>query len=1419
MSVKVTSYDSTDSDSTTDKRKDSMPKFDAKNFSRWQKKCRAWFYRKPKIVYTLQNDHPIEPEAGENSDDEDYQYRLEQYQDAKRYYDEGNNYLWSVIASSIIGQNEEAEGILENVPDGDGKTAWTDLLNHFKEKTTNDVITDLIGQFQSIKIKKGQSIINFLDAVEKLRNKLINYGHRISDQDLISRIRQGLVSKENMTYRELAINLQMHPIDDYKTLIRRLRGLGSSSVGMLLSSNEETKTDSIQLAASKPPFSRNKVNSKRKKGTSFRNRSNKPKHDKRADKDIKCFRCDGKGHIASECKHSWERIQQMKSSSGNKSTSRKFKKVRFQTHQSTENDESDQFADYEDSGPLQQKGRDFGGVGYPTNDETNFVFDQEAGMGTLDSGCTVSITPEAGYITNYEECLTDIQTAKSGSTMTSSGHGRLGIIPKCKHVDHASRTLVSISQLDDLGYKILFGNQSVEIYKDEILLSKGKRVGGLYEIPLTDLGTPIDESHLASTASGPLATLAHKRLAHSSIGLIQKAVQSKLVTGIKLTKSEMNATSLPGGLCDGCASGKSHRRKHRHAIRQMLLKRVRRANELGELVVADFSGPHAPEAIITGNRYILGMTDVASRHQWDSYGPTRDEDFVIQSIQKVVMYLHSKGKRLQHYHADGGKELVSRKVLEYLQSIGATWTFNSPYTPEDNPFQERSWRTTKERALSSLIDSGLPPNFWEQASRATIHIKNRLPCQTAKGFMSPLQFIENEIPDLSYARIWGCKCFVNIDSSLRKNNWDRHSWPGYFMGYREDGPGYIVFVPALRDFVISGHVFFNECVPPADKRYFKEINEIFRENETTRTVESFKYLIGLAHVDPDDGLTYVTTQIKLRKGLIAAYRGLVDDSGDTTRLIQLDDPIHAADVEKYTEEYIELKAVGLKCITSRSKTPIHKSSKSDQNPDTVIGSPAPAATSRGSGENLRHHDAAQERISSHRCEPTHSDAKIAKTRPPKQFNGNLVPNPAPHGQVDRVHQRMAKRGNKSADSSGDWENQGTPEGPSKVRATAKQQFLAGRKSVLRSRRMARKRVIVNIHKLGDGVYTCDVNAKHVVNHMAHDTQCISKLHTNNIDIVMHAISNCDDIDELTDTPKSVQDAISGKYKQQWIDAINREISTLQRKGCWRYTALPPGARAIKGKLIFKIKRKQNDIKFKARLVAQGFTQIQGIDYNDTYSPVAKATSLRTIIALSTIMKLKLHQIDFTTAYINADLEEDIYMYPPPGMDVPDGKVLKLMKSIYGLKQAGLNWYKCCTNFMLDMGFTRLISDPCIFKKQINGRIMLIAMYVDDIIIASTSDTDIQQFKDHLSKKFEITDLGLLYYYLWAFPSIKILTRISRLSVRSSMSENYWTNSICPTTVNPCQHLCYCLSTMIYMNTIIFQSQIKVMFRISPTRNS
>jgi len=110
-----------------------------------------------------------------------------------------------------------------------------------------------------------------------------------------------------MRYRELAINLQMHPIDDYKTLIRRLLEARLLECSYRTTRTQKPTVFSLQLQ--NPCFSRNKVNFKREKGTSFRNRSNKPKHDKRADKDIKCFQCEGKGYIASECKFSWKKIQ------------------------------------------------------------------------------------------------------------------------------------------------------------------------------------------------------------------------------------------------------------------------------------------------------------------------------------------------------------------------------------------------------------------------------------------------------------------------------------------------------------------------------------------------------------------------------------------------------------------------------------------------------------------------------------------------------------------------------------------------------------------------------------------------------------------------------------------------------------------------------------------------------------------------------------------------------------------------------------------------------------------------------------------------------------------------------------------------------------------------------------------------------
>ena len=927
--------------------------------------------------------------------------------------------------------------------------------------------------------------------------------------------------------------------------------------------------------------------------------------------------------------------------------------------------------------------------------------------------------------------------------MQALGYGKLGLIRKCKLVPDASKTLISISQLTtDADCNIIFEPNEARVYHDGILLTTARKQNGLYEIKLSDLGYIQDQCNLASTSSGSSISLAHRRLTHASIGLIQKALKLNLVKGITISKSDLSSPQLPEGLCDGCAQGKAHRRKHRRETRQMIPTKTRRSQELGGLIAVDFTGPFSPPAIVTGNTVVFGATDAASRYSWTFYGKHRTEDFVIECIQKIVDYLHSKGKRLIHYHADGGRELVSHRVLNLLRKLGSTWTFNAPYTPEDNPIQERPWRTTKERTLASICNSGLPPNFWEQAMSTVTHMKNRLPCATAKGFISPYQFIHDEAPDLSYARIWGCKCHTFIDKSQRRNDWSPHSHIGYFMGYREDGPGYVIYVPSLKDFVISSHVFFNECIPDVKENYYAEIESSLREeNSENRTTESFQYLVGMTHTDPQDGLQYITTRITVIKGHVAAYRGLAPRENEG-RVIELNDPIHAADIERYTAEHFSYQ---------------NAVSPPQEEPGCPVEGTAPG---RSSSTDSRH-DATRGGSHSHLRGP-YSNEKEARPRRTAEAQRNTVPKEARGDNKCDHPARKVKRAIKTVNSQGDRSRQ-SPDGTiTGVRTPHRHKVSRCVKKSLHSKRQTRKRVIMNVHKFGDNIYHCDVDKRYLYNHKTPDKHdSYRTLYMNDVDIIMHANDTCSN--DVPNTPNNVGEALSGRYKEQWLKAINKEIKSLESKGCWRITTPPANSNIIRGKFVFRVKVKRDEVTFKARLVAQGFSQVEGKDYNETYSPVAKATSMRTVIALATILGLELHQVDFSTAYINADLQEEIYMYPPAGLNVPNGKVLRLLKSIYGLKQSGLNWYKCCTNYLLDCGFTRLVSDPCIFTKSINGRPIILAVYVDDIIIAGKSRTDIIQIKNSLAEKFDIHDLGLLDYYLGIFVKQDIQNRTTTLN--------------------------------------------------------
>ena len=188
---------------------------------------------------------------------------------------------------------------------------------------------------------------------------------------------------------------------------------------------------------------------------------------------------------------------------------------------------------------------------------------------------------------------------------------------------------------------------------------------------------------------------------------------------------------------------------------------------------------------------------------------------------------------------------------------------------------------------------------------------------------------------------------------------------------------------------------------------------------------------------------------------------------------------------------------------------------------------------------------------------------------------------------------------------------------------------------------------------------------------------------------------------------------------------------------------------IKSKLVFKVKRDYyGRVKnFKVRLVAKGFTQEEGLDYKETFSPVAKGESFRLALAIALRYRMKLRQLDVETAFRYADLEEDVFMAPPSGIQVPKGYSPKFLKSLHGLKQAPRNWHNLLKKTILTMGYQQCVLDQCLFYYKGNGELILILAYVDDIIVLSADSSHIGEVVSSFKAQYTMQVMGDLECYL------------------------------------------------------------------------
>ncbi len=224
-------------------------------------------------------------------------------------------------------------------------------------------------------------------------------------------------------------------------------------------------------------------------------------------------------------------------------------------------------------------------------------------------------------------------------------------------------------------------------------------------------------------------------------------------------------------------------------------------------------------------------------------------------------------------------------------------------------------------------------------------------------------------------------------------------------------------------------------------------------------------------------------------------------------------------------------------------------------------------------------------------------------------------------------------------------------------------------------------------------------------------------------------------------PSTIWEARKSAEAHEWIKAAQLELNSLEHRETWELVERPAGRKVVDNVWVFRRKLGPSGeiLRHKARLCARGFSQVEGLDFDQTYSPVAAFRSLRLVFALSVKYRLKLHQLDVVAAFLNGVLDHEIFMRQPKGFDDGTGRVCLLKKAIYGLKQSSRLWNADLHKTLSDLNFKSLRSDPCLYLCRRNGSIMLLLVYVDDILIATNSEELYQDTLADLKEHYELTE--------------------------------------------------------------------------------
>jgi len=844
--------------------------------------------------------------------------------------------------------------------------------------------------------------------------------------------------------------------------------------------------------------------------------------------------------------------------------------------------------------------------------------------------------------------------------------------------------------------------------------------------------------------------LLHQRLGHSCNKRLIAMARDELYIerGVLLTPNEIKAAA--GKFCIICAMAKS-------TVKKKVGKTTPHVPALGELFHVDMTGPNATPSL-SGYRYTFLIVESVTGKVWVYFTAKKDDESILAILEQFerehVGSVHPTPDR-KYFMSDNG-EMASEKVRAFVRQNGYFSRFTPAYHSEWNGFVEVRIRMCKSISKCLLAGAKLPEPFWEHSDKHAVFLIGILPpCDTTELKRDPDTLWYGRTYDYSKLRIWGSVAVVNLHKPAK--NRLPTGVTGIFIGVSE--AEYLVYVPESRTILSSADVTFYEKIDnvPDTVTHILE-SAAGREHTdgmdpiTTQPIfhtEDFEKYVNTVHYDVQDKLYYVVTKIRIVKGSVVADRlACVDGELPAT------DTIYAAHLLEYTEIDDQNIIEGLKRRSPTMKQFFFQANAAGRKkhktmiPQTVENNPAKGETTGSipiraahDGAGAGSHESAQQSAHQNPTSATH----VSTPQEEEDQGAAHVSNPQ-----EEEDQGAAERGSVTRMNSLDGDG--------------------SRHRVREAERKQTKRVQANPQPPTlDAPPVNEPNAKkssstpkpswrYVTDEdpieiktspppTARDARREKKNDSRSSTILsnMFLLFMTIGLSASTlETPTSHKKVMQSPQVEEWLEAEQKEINSLWDVGAWAWEKLPFGRTAIRSKWTFALKTDAEGVvqRFKARICARGDMTEEGIDYNETFSPVAKWESIRLFLAMTVLLHLIPMQLDVDLAYLYAPLDEAIYMIPPEGMSAQPGMVLRLLRSLYGLPQSGRNWYAHIDSNLNEAGFRRMEEDTCLYVRVIMGIITIVAVYVDDMYIAATNSETITALIDFLKTKYKIKILGV-----------------------------------------------------------------------------